>query len=154
MTLPQAEMQARLNRRLAWALQLYGRTMRMQGREWKGIRQTATPTELSAFVVEFKTNAFRTFVRQATGASNVRVEYYDLDLAASPEQLDAALTADTLAYDATADEHVVRLPTAWLTDDYARIYRALNPQLERMLVTLWQQHGCPDAPDGALDAPA
>jgi hypothetical protein len=147
MTLQQAELQARLNRRFAWALELYGRTMQMQGKEWKGIRQTSTPDQLSAFVVEFKTNAFRTFVRQATGASNVRVEYYELDGAdRSPAALDAVFAASTLAYDADSDEHVVRLPTDWLTNDYASVYRSLNPQLERALLTIWQQQGCPDAP--------
>ena len=144
----QAELQARLNRRFAWALELYGRTMQMQGKEWKGIRRTSTPEQLSAFVVEFKTNAFRTFVRQATGASNVRVEYYDLDCnACSPAELETTFAASTLAYDDGTDEHVIRLPRAWLTEDYARVFRSLNPQLERALVTIWQREGCPDAPE-------
>jgi len=52
----------------------------------------------------------------------------------------------TLTYDAARAEYVVRLPTAWLTDDYANVYRLLNPQLEHTLVTIWQQEGCPDAP--------
>jgi len=152
MTLQGQELQARLNRRFSWALELYERTMRMQGKEWKGIRKTSTPDQLSAFVVEFKTNAFRTFVRQATGASNVRVEYYELDCAdCAPAQLDAVFEASTLAYDDESDEHVVRLPTAWLTDAYAQVYRSLNPQLERALLTIWQQQGCPDAPADAPD---
>ena len=140
-------LQARLNRRFAWALALYGDTMKMQGKEWKGVRATLTPEQLSEFVVNFKTDAFRTFVRQATGASNVRVEYYDLDLAGrSPDQLQAVLQERTLSYDDGLAEYVVRLPTAWLTDEYAQIYRLLNPQLERTLVAIWQQQGCPDAP--------
>jgi hypothetical protein len=152
MTLQREELQARLNRRFSWALELYGRTMRMQGKEWKGIRKTATPDQLSAFVVEFKTNAFRTFVRQATGATNVRVEYYELERADfSPVELDAVFEASTLAYDADLDEHVVRLPTDWLTDAYARIYRSLNPQLERALLAIWQRQGCPDAPADTPD---
>jgi hypothetical protein len=143
-------LQARLNRRFAWALALYGDTMRMQGKEWKGVRATFTPEQLSEFVVSFKTNAFRTFIRQATGASNVRVEYYELDIAShSPEQIQAALQERTLAFDDDRAEYVVRLPTAWLTDDYARVYRLLNPQLERTLVAIWQREGCPDAPAGA-----
>ncbi len=148
-----AALQARLNRRFAWALARYGDTMKMQGKEWKGVRATFTPEQLSEFVVNFKTNAFRTFVRQATGASNVRVEYYDLDLGRlAPDQIEAALRERTLSYDDGPGEYVVRLPTAWLTDDYARIYRLLNPQLERTLVAIWQRQGCPDAPDGAPPA--
>ena len=80
-------LQARLNRRFAWALARYGDTMQMQGKEWKGVRATLTPEQLAEFVVNFKTDAFRTFVRQATGASNVRVEYYDLDLPADVRAL-------------------------------------------------------------------
>ena len=148
MTLQRKELQARLNRRFTWALDLYARTMKMQGKEWKGIRETCTPAQLSAFVVEFKTNAFRTFVRQATGASNVRVEYYALDLAGrSPGELDGVFEARTLAYDDDSDEHVVRLPAAWLTDDYASIYRSLNSQLERAMVAICPQQGFPDAPN-------
>ena len=144
-----AALQERLNRRFAWALALYGDTMRMQGKEWKGVRATYTPEQLSAFVVDFKTNAFRTFVRQATGASNVRVEYYELDLAShSPDEIAAVFKERTLTYDDARTEYVVRLPTAWLTDDYANVYRLLNPQLERTLVAIWQQQGCPDAPPG------
>ena len=151
MAADQAELQARLNRRFAWALRLYERTMRMQGKEWKGIRQSATPEQLSDWVVEFKTSAFRTFVRQATGASNVRVEYYELDPAGrSAAEIEAVLKARTLAYDDESQEHVVKLPTAWLTNDYAQIYRLLNPQLEGALVTIWRCEGCPDAPDGTL----
>src|SRR5919202_5474309 len=93
-------LQARLNRRFAWALGVYGTTMKMQGKEWKGVRATYTPEQLSDFVVQFKTDAFRTFVRQATGASNVRIEYYELDSAdRSPAELDAVFRASTLAYD-------------------------------------------------------
>src|ERR687885_347070 len=123
MGIDRAELQARLNRRFAWALKLYERTMLMQGKEWKGIRQSATPEELSTWVAEFKTNAFRTFVRQATGASNVRLEYYDLDPGG---EVESVFKARTLAYDDGAGEHVIRLPTAWLTNDYANIYRPLN----------------------------
>src|SRR4051794_21355321 len=109
MTSQSQELQARLNRRFTWALELYERTMKMQGKEWKGIRNSSTPDQLSAFVVEFKTNAFRTFVRQATGASNVRVEYYELDCAdRSAAELDAVFKENTLAYDDASDEHVVR----------------------------------------------
>jgi hypothetical protein len=143
-------LQARLNRRMAWALGVYGATMRMQGKEWKGVRATYTPEQLSAFVVQFKTDAFRTFVRQATGASNVRVEYYDLDVAAhSRDEIASVFRERTLAFDDDHAEYVVKLPTAWLTDAYGSIYGLLNPQLERTLVTIWQRQGCPDAPDGA-----
>ena len=148
MALEREELQARLNRRFTWALDLYGRIMQMEGQEWKGIRNTCTPEQLSRFVVEFKTNAFRTFVRQATGASNVRVEYYELDLAGrSPAEVDRVFKTSTLAYDDDSHEHLIRLPTAWLTSDYASVYRALNPRLERALLAIWHQQGCPDAPD-------
>jgi len=141
-------LQARLNRRFAWALGVYGTTMQMQGKEWKGVRATYSPEQLSAFVVQFKTDAFRTFVRQATGASNVRIEYYDLDVEAhSPDELDAVFRERTLTYDDGQSTYVVKLPTAWLTDDYRNVYSLLNPQLERTLVAIWQRQGCPDAPD-------
>jgi hypothetical protein len=155
MTADRDALQARLNRRIAWALGVYGATMKMQGKEWKGVRATYTPEQLSAFVVRFKTDAFRTFVRQATGASNVRIEYYDFDVAAhSPDEIDHVFRERTLSYDDSLAEHVVKLPTAWLTDDYARVYRLLNPELERTLVALWQQQGCPDAPDAHSEPPA
>ena len=140
-------LQARLNRRYAWALGVYGNTMRMQGKEWKGVRATYTPEQLSAFVVQFKTDAFRTFVRQATGASNVRVEYYELDVAAhSRDEIASVFRERTLTFDEGRAEYVVKLPTAWLTDAYASVYSLLNPQLERTLVAIWQREGCPDAP--------
>ena len=143
-------LQARLNRRFAWALAVYGTTMKMQGKEWKGVRATYTPEQLSDFVVQFKTDAFRTFVRQATGAANVRIEYYELDVAAhSREEIDSVFRERTLTYDDSLAQYVVQLPTAWLTNDYASIYGLLNPQLERTLVAIWQQQGCPDAPDAA-----
>jgi hypothetical protein len=155
MTTDRDALQARLNRRFAWALGVYGDTMKMQGKEWKGVRATYTPEQLSAFVVRFKTDAFRTFVRQATGASNVRIEYYDFDVAAhSPDEIEHVFRERTLSYDDSLAEHVVKLPTTWLTDDYARVYRLLNPELERTLVALWQQQGCPDAPDAHSEPPA
>jgi hypothetical protein len=145
MATDRSELQVRLNRRFAWALKLYERTMKMQGKEWKGIRQSSTPEQLADWVVEFKTNAFRTFVHQATGASRVRVEYYELD----PDgEIAAVFKTSTLGYDEGANEHIVRLPTAWLTNEYASIYRPLNAELERALVAIWQAEGCPDAPDG------
>jgi hypothetical protein len=66
----------------------------------------------------------------------------------SPAELDAVFRERTLTYDDGDSTYVVKLPTAWLTDDYRNVYSLLNPQLERTLVAIWQRQGCPDAPEG------
>jgi hypothetical protein len=146
-TLNSNELQERLQRRMAWAFVVYSKIMEMQGKEWQGIRSHSSPEEIAQFVLDFKTNGFRTFIRQITNATSVKIAYYDLDIAQhSAGDLKQILESNILSHDHDYHEHTINLPTAWLTSDYSTIYKLLNPALEQAIIALWKEQGCPDAP--------